>query len=364
MEQKAPNFKQTKNIIEGIERMSWDTTACLCYAGSVAVAIRYLGEEVTDDYVMGVSGGAFSMIWGMPWSAANCDLLVIGEDPLRYAFNALGYEYTAIYRDPNDPMYTKEFFRQMIVDNIDQKCPVIATGVLGPECCVISGYDMGGDVLYGWSYYQIVAEYYQGDAKSYFKKDDWYRDFYELVIIGNKKPQPSRYQIFKNTLAWAIRLTRVPEHLLFIDGQAERFMSGLAAYDAMIDALLRDKDFPAGNLDVLTFRCVPISNDGIPLLCEKRKSAIRFLNSLVAEGYPCADELQKATESYSQETQLLDRAAAIVPFTYAPEEDRLRMADPLLRKEVARLVSEAKEYEKQAVEHLEKALKELVTVRR
>ena len=40
------------------------------------------------------------------------------------------------------------------------------------------------------------------------------------------------------------------------------------------------------------------------------------------------------------------------------------MADPLLRKEVAGLVSKAKEYEKQAVEHLEKALKELVTVRR
>jgi len=348
-----------KRVLEGVERVSWGHAACLAFPGSAKAVMHYLGEDVTDDYMMGISGGAFSMYWGVPWSAANVDLLVIGEEPVRRTFDALGYVYTSIDRwKQEDQVRMKELFRDSIVDSVNCGRPVIAKGVVGPpECCIVTGYDKGGDVLYGWSYYQGVASFYQGDAESYFIKDNWYDNCYGLILICEKKPKPPRRQVLQDTLEWAIRLARVPEFLCGL----ERFMSGLAAFDAMADALLRDEDFPARNLDILTSRCVSISNDGIPLMSEKRKSAVRFLRSMAEEGLPGADELGKAAKQYELEIQILDQAATMSPYTYAPKEERLRMAKPAHRRELSRLVREAKVLEEKAVGNLVYALNELIT---
>ena len=354
---------QARKVLEGVERICWGITSCLCFPGSVKTAMRFIGEDVTDDYIMGISGGAFSMYWGMPWSQANVELLlgIMGEEVVRRTFEALGYAYTVIPKwGQENQNQMKGLFRRMIVDSVDRGRPVIAKGVVGPpECCIVTGYDKSGDVLYGWSYYQGVADFYQGDAESYFIKDDWYGNCYGLILIGDMKLRPPRRQILQNTLEWAVSLARIPEFLLFSNGNVERFMSGLVAYDAMVEALLRDEDFPAGNLDVLTLRSVPISNDGIPLMSEKRKSAMRFLNSIADEGLPGTEELRRAAEAYRKETQILDEAATMVPYSYAPEEERLKLADPKLRRKVSRLVREAKQHEEMAVRHLEKALKRL-----
>lgn len=353
--------KQAKKVLEGVERIGWGYAAALAFPGSAKAVMRYLGEDVTDDCVMGISGGAFSAYWGMPWSAANVDLLIIGEQPMIRTFDALGYAHTSINRwRHEDQARMKEIFRESIIDRIDHGVPVIAKGVVGPpECCVVTGYDKGGDVLYGWSYYQGVASFYQGDPESYFIKDDWYDNCYGLILVYERKPKPSRSQVLQDTLEWAIELARVPEFMMFSGGRAERFMSGLAAYEAMTEALLRDGDFPTGNLEVLTSRCVSISNDGIPLMSEKRKSAVRFLKGMAEEGLPAADELRKASEEYELEIQILDRAATMAPYTYAPKDERLRMADPVHRRKLARLIREAKAREERAVECLERALEQL-----
>jgi hypothetical protein len=352
---------QARKVLEGVERISWDTAACLCFAGSAKASMRFLGEKVTDDYVMGISGGAFSMFWGMPWSPANVDLLVIGEEPVKRSFDALGFDYTLIAKGhPGDKINEKEPFRKMIVESIDRGIPVIAKGVVGPpECCVIAGYDGNGDVLHGWSYYQGIADFYKGIATEYFSTDRWFENCHGLIIIGEKKQRPSRRQVLQDTLEWAIRLGRVPEFLLFAEGRPYRFMSGLAAYEAMAEALLRDEDFPDGDLDVLTSRCVSISNDGIPLLSYKRKSATRFLNGMAGEGLPGADELRRSAEEYNEEVRILDEASVMAPFTYAPEGERLRLADPAHRRGLSRLVRAAKAQEERAVECLESALAEL-----
>ena len=66
--------ERTRNVLEGVEQIGFGKTACLCYPGSVEAVMRYLGEPVTTEYVMGVSGGAFVILWGMPWCNANCDI--------------------------------------------------------------------------------------------------------------------------------------------------------------------------------------------------------------------------------------------------------------------------------------------------
>jgi hypothetical protein len=108
--------------------------------------MQYLGEPVEKDFLMGVSGGAFKMYWIPPWSPANCDLLDIGEEPVRRTFAALGYDYTYLGNYlRNNPAYTKEFYRQHIVTSIDAGRPVIAMGIVGPpECGIVAGYDKDG----------------------------------------------------------------------------------------------------------------------------------------------------------------------------------------------------------------------------
>jgi hypothetical protein len=48
----------------------------------------------------------------------------------------------------------KEGDIQNIISSIDAGIPVLSFGFIGlPECCIIAGYDDGGEVLLGWSYY-------------------------------------------------------------------------------------------------------------------------------------------------------------------------------------------------------------------
>lgn len=346
----------SRKVLEGVERISWEGTSCLCLVGSTIASLRYLGEEITNDYVMGVSGGAFKIFWEMPWSPANCSLLLIGEEPVRRSFVALGYDYSFIPDyNPQDSAHAKELFRKKIVDSIDSGHPVIAVGVVGPpECSVITGYDKGGDVLYGWSYFQE-------NPTGYFSTEEWFENCHGLILIGEKKPKPSRRQVLQDTLEWAVKLARVPEFKTWVIRGAypTRVRSGLAAYNAFAEALEHDEDFPADNLDVLTFRCIPIANDGIFLMECKRGVAARFLKNMAEERFPGAEELQEAADAYTQEAQTWHQAAGKTPWSGAPEEERRKIADPALRRELSRLVREAKMFEERAVEHVEKALKEL-----
>jgi hypothetical protein len=88
--------RREMNILQGIERTGWDTTSVLCFVGSTVACMHYLGEPVSNDYVMGISGRAFKTFWIPPWSPANCDLLDIGEEPVKHTFAALGYGYTFV----------------------------------------------------------------------------------------------------------------------------------------------------------------------------------------------------------------------------------------------------------------------------
>jgi hypothetical protein len=353
-----------KRILEGIERIHWTTTSCLCFVGSALACLRYLGEDLTNDYLMGVSGGAFKMFWGPPWDAGNCDLLMIGQEPIRRTFDALGYQHELVLAwDCPTPQEVKKRLRPVIVEQIDRGRPLIAIGVVGPpEACILAGYDRAGDVLYGRSYFQsdeFDTENYRLDETGYFITDQWSDNCYGVIVLGEKQAPPSPSQVLQDTLEWAITLIRVPEHQ-DTPAPGRRLLSGLAAYDAMAEALERDEEWPADDLATLTFHGgMVVGNDGIHLLRCERACAARFLAARAEEGLPGAEPLGQAAEIYNQEVQILDRAAKMTPYTSSPPPDRLRMADPAHRRELAGLMGEARAHEESAVGHLERALQEL-----
>ena len=347
--QKAPATK----VLEGIERIHWTTTSCLCFVGSVLASMHYLGEPVENPYLMGISGGAFKFLWFPGWSPALCDLLIVGEEPIERTFAGLGYEYTfSKGYDRPDAEQVRATYRRQIVESIDRGVPVIAQGIVGPpEACVVAGCEQGGEVLRGWSYFQE-------DADHYFRAEDWEKDCYALILIGDKVARPSPPQVLRDSLEWAIELCRVPTRECLPVGPEYQGLhySGLAAYDAVVEALGDDEAFPEGDLAVLTFRSIPIGNDGIHLLACKRGAAASFLNGMADQGLPGADELRQAAAAFEGEAQLLRGAWGVVPFSECPPEDRLKLADPAFRREIAQLVRAAKAHAERAVEHLEGAL--------
>ena len=68
--------------------------------------------------------------------------------------------------------------------------PALAYGVVGlPEPSIVAGYDEGGDVLIGWSFFQDAST--EREPSGHFRKRDWFNDTESLLIFGEKKVKPS-----------------------------------------------------------------------------------------------------------------------------------------------------------------------------
>ncbi len=347
LKQHAPGkafTRKIENILDGVEDVDW-RKGSICFCGSVVACMRFLHEDVTYDFVAAVSGGAFHMQW--KWAPDNCaPEVTLGEEFIRRTFQALGYEYTRVEDfEKTAPESREELWRQRIIDNINNGRPVLARGVVGPpEYSVIAGYAQEGDVLLGRSYFYK-------DSKGYFRQADWYKDCFGFIEIGRKVTATPRTQIIRDTLEWALDLAHAPE-------RNER-KTGLAGYDAWAAALECDEDFPEGDLETLTFRCMASTNDGFGYLSDTRRAAGGFLNSIADETGEAANDLKAAASLYAEEAKLLCQGWEQSPSSFAPEQERLKIADRKFRLKLSGIVREAGLNERQAVEHLEHAFRKL-----
>lgn len=336
--------RKVEEILDGVENIEWKK-GCNCFSGSVVACMRFLQEDLTYNFVAAVSGAAFHIQWA--WEPDNCaPEVTLGEELARRTFLALGYEYTQIEDfEKVTPESSEAAWRQRIIDNIDKGYPIIARGVVGPpECCVIAGYAQEGDVLLGRSYFYK-------DSKGYFRQADWYKDCFGLVEIGKKLETPSRVEVIRQTLEWAVELANTPE----MNGRA----TGFAAYDRWADALERDEDFPEDDMEILTLRCMATINDGFGYQADVRWSASEFLHSIAGEYGEAAADLKAAAEAYKKESGLHCQGMKLGPSSFAPDQEKRHIADPALRREMADLVREAGTKDREAIEHLKRALERM-----
>ncbi len=328
-------------VLENIADLDWQEGEST-FAGSVVACMEFLREPTTYDFVAGVSGAAFKLLWYPGWCPSNNDLLIFGEEPIRQTFRALGYQYERV--PSSEAGEGGDAFRGKIIESIQKGRPVIAQGIVGPECCVVAGYDQNGDVLLGRSYFH-------DGSRGYYRETDWLANCHGLILIGEKQERPAREEILREALQWALHLVHTPQ----VNGRA----SGLAAYDAWAGALLRDEDFPAGDLETLTFRCNVSASVTLAGLWDARKAAAGFLRNMADAGPAAAAAVLQAADAYAQEFRVLDHAMGVAPFCTDREEKRLQMADPNLRQELAGLVRQAKEKDQEATAHLARALQQI-----
>jgi len=305
-------------------------------------------------YLMGVTGMAFKMTWKDGWYLGNPGINHLTDDlsqPYGRAFEAVGYAYDLLLK--KDTAECEAEFRKRIIESVrDKRHPVIARGVVGPpEECMIVGFDEGGDVLIGWSYFQTAAEFNQNvefEPSGYFRKKGWFEDTVSLVLIGDKVEKPPREEICRKALRWALTVSRTPR----VKGG---FSSGHAAYGAWADALRRDEDMPADDMDVLRVN-YHVHEDAVGTAAEGRWYAAQFLKQ-VAEDIPdMARPLLAAARYYEAEHDLMWK---IWGFTGGPartDEGALNLADPAVRKKMIPIIGEARKLDEKAAALVERAL--------
>jgi hypothetical protein len=267
--------------------------------------------------------------------------MYLGEEPIRRVFTALNREATIVPGKDRDRMV------RAIKESIGMGRPVVAFGIIGPpEAGLVTGYDRGGDVLMGWSYFQAWA------WPGYYQQSDWHArgqwaEGMGCVIIGDRKrwPGPSKRETLLATLKWAVDLSRTASR-----PEVEGHVAGLAAHTAWADALEVDADYPKDDAGILGTR-VMVHADQCCML-DDRKYAAGFLRKMAKEALEARADLLAAADLYEQ----VGKAMAW-PWGHDNDaEARSGLADPTTRRGIAAEVRKAGEAEEKAVALLEKAV--------
>jgi RNA polymerase sigma factor (sigma-70 family) len=347
----SPSSPAQENTMPASQRLVLDGVPTIGYAvrpcplpGSVESVMRFVGEPVDYDILMGVSGAAFRRIWNRD-DGGNVDLMYFSPEPEQRIFKALGYEYTSV-------PWQQDAMIQAIKQSISAGRPLISFGIIGPpEAGVITGYADDGQTLIGWNYFQKT----QG---KYYEQKDWYERMKAapklpdadlgpqshagigLIVLGSKTAKPDDRQMLRGALEWAVDLSlnsrrpNLPNHVC-----------GLAAYDAWAAGLEVDADYPANDKAAMEWRRM-VHGDQCTMLGE-RTTAAAYLRKMVRVAPEAADELNAAAGLYDEVAGYGSQMRGW---------DIPTLSDPQSRREIAAAVRMAREAEAEAVTHLEKAL--------
>ena len=351
-------------------------------AGCLRAALEYLGDEdlgcrerglsgaITtcgNNYLLTVSGEAFMLKWNTErWDWGNGSVLSMTDEPLTavtWALEGVGYAGEALgNRDKAAeglfPVYGDEAtFRQRIMASIDAGRPVLGFGVVGPpECCLITGYDEGGDLLIGWSYFQGMPDPPQGlafEPEGTFRKRDWFPETAGIVVLGEKLGRPDLAEVCRKTLERGLTVLRTPR----VHGV---YASGLAAWDAWIAALLDEEAFRRAD-DAALHDMFGVHNaDAVGGIAERRCYGGITLADWVGVYPAAADALGQAGGCFAVEHDLMWRVWECLgghpAFVALPEDPALRFARRDSRERIVAALGEAKARDVEAAEHIEEAL--------
>ncbi len=374
--------RPTRKIIEGVARVGYEGVpdpTMTPFCGSLAVALKAMGDPVSYSYIAGVSGMAFRMSvkdWG---DLGSSDIMHMAPDPfasIRHAFAGIGYNYTVrlcdgtcLTRWGESPVahwgwastqgtadttrkVTEQEAREEIKASIDAGRPVLPFGVIGPpEVCVVTGYDQDGATLIGWNYHQEHSDIGQVEHEStgYFRKTDWFKETPAYILIGpksrNAQHRAARRQAYVDALKWISELVRVPA--------AAGRHTGLAAFKEW-EQMLYSKDFAGLSVDELRDR-LECHCAGLMMLLE-RKCGAAFLRTMARDEPDSNPELEKAAALYDMVAQFGREVWKHVSWD---ENGWRRFGEAQVREVLAGHVKEAGRLEEEAVGLVERLLKRL-----
>jgi hypothetical protein len=204
----------TGNLIPNVPTLKWTDGMCM-FIGSLNLCLNYLGEKVTYQYLMGVSGAAFATRFHRDWSPSSTDAAMNDDHP-KAALQAVGYSYT--WATTGDP--------RVVMGSIDRGVPVICSDLAGKnDWGVIVGHQRMGEIWLGRTYYDRSSAYFRTE------KLPW-----SALILGQKGTAPPMAKNARDSIKLAVEFARGERKL-----KDPKYAVGFDAYGAWIEALQSKK---------------------------------------------------------------------------------------------------------------------------
>jgi hypothetical protein len=238
---------------------------------------------------------------------------------------------------------------------------VLAYGVIGPpEMSIITGYDEGGDVLIGWSFFQNMPEFNAGvefEPAGYFRKRDWYANTWGIVLVGERRDRPPKETRYGQALEWALTVMRTPSmYEPKLNGEAWKDRhNGHAAYEAWARHLLKDEEFVHSDDAALRQR-FGVHDDAVGVVAEGRWYASLFLSQAALALPHCASKLLEAASHFAREHELMWQAWDQVGGIGRGEKQMRAFAKPEVRRRIVPIIHEARDLDLAAALCIEQAL--------
>ncbi len=223
---------------------------------------------------------------------------------------------------------------------------------------MIAGYDEGGDVLIGWSFFQGFPDFagqLEFEENGMFRKRDWLPELSGLLLIGEPGARAGARTIALGGLENGLTLLRRPL-------AQSAYAVGIAAYDAWIDAVLDDSQVDGVPPEVLQERN-NVHQSQAGLFAELRCYGAEWIAGTAALFPFAEDELGQAAGRFYREHDLMWRVWEQTGEDHrvgdAPGDPAAIFARRDTRERIAAVVRDAKASDLEAAAHLETALERI-----
>lgn len=376
-------------VLEGVPKVAFYSGGprCpedICWPSTLRAALEYLGDPQVGcrclrafgregDWQLGcsyalhvvTSGIGFQQLW-LPgdWEYADDVTRLTPEPagPYRHALEAMGYPYEILVNPgaKNAPAFLAPLgaaadeatLRARIAASLAAGRPVVALGVLGPpEAGLVTGYDEGGDVLIGWSFFQQMPEFGAGlefEPSGEYRARGWFANTPAIILLGEAGERPRLKDSLRAAYLRAVELVRTEE----MNG----YRGGLAALDAWAEAVADDANWPAGDMATLRTRYARHTNL-VGAVAEGRwYAAVAIAGHAVTEDRPApVEHLLAAAACYARIHRLMWDVWACAGGIGDDDAKVARGTTPEARRRIAALLREARAVDDNAAEHLERA---------
>lgn len=338
-------FIMSRKLIPNVEKLYENRAENYMFPSCMRSAMSALTEEEGFDFPFfaGVTGDLFTQIWLEPkwqYNDSYSNVCKESQTPIRWAFDACGYEYSYLARE--EIQRDAAACRDRIVESIDRGLPVLAFGIVGPPVCsILCGYAEDGDVFTGWS--QFTGETTEDEifdhefSEHYFQVRGGLDHTETLIFFGRKKEQPTRAESLRLSLEHLPQLAALES--------TERVRFGRRAFDAWADSLLcgecfREEEMLEGPLDTY-LSCVVQTGTNLHYLEDYLARTAELCPGL-------ASRIAKLRAGFAEEKKAFDR---MVEFQggYFFEKDRRALLNEEFRTALAGQVRHVGELYEKAV---------------
>ena len=290
--------KDDKTWIAGIDELAgWGQGEENTFIGSLRATLAALGERVSYDRLMGVSGAAFRLQIARPRWCPSAPDATVGFDVCQPAMHAFGYE-AAVHHTMADDATPEQYRTSLaaVLESVENGHPAVAIGL---------GSDMDWGVIAGYDDSAFVCRTYDNPDGDYVRAANWPC----IVVIPTSTGHDVNWEeSFLESLRLAVRLARTPRF--------EQYAGGFAAYEAWISDLTNEASFASTDEDNLRY-LMHCNAWTYYSLWDARAAAARYLSVERGDNVGLfGGFLSAAAEVYERIAGVLHEGKAYAPFSH------------------------------------------------